>query len=131
MINISEATAIALHVMIYTANKDDSVHTLKEISSRFKVSENHLSKVLQRLVKADFLISEKGPGGGFKIVKGKENASLMDIYEVIEGKYIRKDCLFAAGSIQGCHCIMKPMVSTINDCFEDFMTKNKINDFKI
>lgn len=131
MIQFSEAAAIGLHVMIYIANNPDNVHSLKEIAEVFKISDNHLSKVLQRLVKAGYLVSTKGPKGGFSIVKEKKNAALMEIYEVIEGKYTRKNCLFASRHITSGCCIMKPLISSINETFENFMYNNKISDFKL
>lgn len=133
MINISEATAIGLHVMIYIANRKGEIVPLKEIAKVFSISENHLSKVLQRLVKSGFLVSVKGPRGGFSIVQGKENSSLMDIYEAIEGKYIRKDCLFSSRHITSCCCIMKPLISSINNTFEEFMknNSNSISNLKL
>lgn len=131
MINLSEATAIAIHSMIYIANRKDEVHSLKEISKYFGISSNHLSKVLQQLVKAQYLTSIKGPRGGFMICPGKENATLLDIYEVIEGKYIPKDCLFAYKHMQACCCIMKPLISSINDTFYDFMSGHKISELKL
>ena len=117
MFDISEATAIALHVMIYIANRKDKIIPLKEIAKTFSISENHLSKVLQRLVKSGFLISIKGPKGGFCIVEGKDKSSLMDIYEAIEGKYTRKDCLFSSRHMNSCCCIMRPLISSINNTF--------------
>lgn len=131
MINISEATAIGLHVAIYIANRKGKVVPLKEMASAFSVSENHLSKVLQRLVKSGIISSVKGPKGGFSIIDGKENSTLMDIYESIEGEYIRKDCLFASRHFTSCCCIMKPLISSINNTFEDFMKNNHLNDLKL
>ncbi len=131
MIELSEATAIAIHAMIYIANRKDEIISLKEISEHFDISPNHLSKVLQRLVKAGYLISVKGPKGGFQICSGKEEATLIDIYEVIEGKFIAKNCLFASKKINSCCCIMKPLLISINNTFIDFMSNHKINNVKL
>ena len=132
MIQLSEATAIAIHAMIYLANSDQKQpHSLKEIASVFCVSENHLSKVLQKLVKAGYIISTKGPKGGFLLLTGNENLTLMEIYETIEGKYHPKDCLFASKHITSCCCIMKPMIQSINNTFENFMNNNKISDLRL
>lgn len=131
MINISEATAIAIHAMIYMANRKDEVHSLKEIAGRFGISSNHLSKVLQQLVKNKYLISIKGPKGGFRINEGRENSTLLEIYETIEGKYIPKNCLFASKHLTGCCCIMKPLITSMNNTFIEFMTNNRINTMKL
>lgn len=131
MIELSEATAIAIHAMIYIVNKKNDIISLKEISEHFDISSNHLSKVLQRLVKAGYLESVKGPKGGFQIVSGKEGATLLDIYEVIEGKFIPKNCLFTSKKITNCCCIMKPLLTSINNTFFDFMSNHKINNVKL
>ncbi len=131
MIELSEATAIAIHAMIYIVNRKDDVISLREISEHFDISPNHLSKVLQRLVKTGYLLSVKGPKGGFQICSGKENAMLLDIYEVIEGKFIPKNCLFSSKKINSCCCIMKPLLTSINNTFVDFMSKHKISNIKL
>ncbi len=57
MIKMSEAMAIALHSMIYIANRENELCTVKDIAEKFSISENHLSKVLQRLCKVGFVKS--------------------------------------------------------------------------
>ncbi len=131
MIELSEAAAIAIHAMIYIANRKNDTVSLKEISEHFDISPNHLSKVLQRLVKAGYLISVKGPKGGFQVINGKEEATLLDIYEAIEGKFIPKNCLFSSKKNNSCCCIMKPLLTSINNTFVDFMSSHKINNIKL
>lgn len=131
MIQLSEATAIALHSMIYIVNRENNTVSLKEIAQKFKISENHLSKVLQRLVKAGFLTSAKGPKGGFQIIKEKTNSSFMDIYETIEGKSVKKTCLFSSKPQDCSSCIMGNMIHNINKEFSTYMTNHTITDFTI
>jgi len=130
IIKISEATAIALHSIIYICNKDEGTSSVKEISQKFKVSDNHLSKVLQRLVKAGYLISSKGPKGGFVINKEHEDATFWEIYEIIEGKSQHSGCLFANGPCQGDQCIMGGLTNKITTEFENYFKKTKISDFR-
>lgn len=129
MIKLSEATSIALHSMIYITNRENECVSLKEIAKKFKISENHLSKVLQRLVKAGFIESIKGPKGGFKIRSNKKNLSFMKIYETIEGKIQKQDCLFLGNSTSCSDCIMGNVIHKINDEFIDYMKTHKISDF--
>ncbi len=131
MIQISEAFAIALHSMIYLANKENEIVSLKEISEKFQISDNHLSKVLQRMVKAGYLTSVKGPKGGFKIVSSKKNASFMEIYEIIEGKTEPKSCLFSSKSKDCPNCVMGSLVHKINKEFKDYMYSHKISDMSL
>ncbi len=129
MFKISEATAIALHSMIYIVNQGGKVVSLKLIAEQFKVSEHHLSKVLQRLVKAGFLESVKGPRGGFKIASGKENTTFAQIYETIEGKMECSDCLFPSRVSNCKNCIMGDFLKKANRDFLNYMKSKKISDF--
>ena len=131
MIKISEATAIAIHAIIYIANREGEIISLKEIAEKFKISDNHLSKVLQRLVKEGYLNSSKGPKGGFTLVKEYKNASFLDIYEIFEGKLKKHSCLFNSKATSCEKCIMNDLVEKVNDEFVDYMKNNKISDFKL
>ena len=127
MIQISEASAIALHSTVYISIKEFA--SLKDIAERFDVSPNHLSKVLQTLVKAGYLTSSKGPAGGFKIAYGKENASFLEIYETIEGKNWQRSCLFHSKNKKYCSdCIMGDLINDINKKFKNYMESHTIKD---
>lgn len=127
MIQISEASAIALHSVVYISIKDFA--SLKDIAERFDVSSNHLSKVLQTLVKAGYLISSKGPAGGFRIAEGKEDTSFFEIYEAIEGKNWERSCLFHSKCGKYCsNCIMGDLVNGINRKFKNYMESHTIKD---
>ena len=129
MIKLSEGTAIALHSIVYINNKGEP-STVKEISTKFGISDNHLSKVLQRFVKEGILVSVKGPKGGFSIKDEYKNMSLMDVYEIFEGKFECRKCLFSSGDGKCKDCIMCNLVTEMNSKFEKYMNGTIIADFK-
>ncbi len=131
MILLSEATAIALHTMIYIVNRADRVVTLNEIAGTFKISPNHLSKILQRLTKYGYLTSIKGPRGGFKIVDKAKNLTFMKVYIAIEGKQKQRHCLFLSKSTKCQNCIMSGLIGKLNQDFYTYLTTKKISDFKL
>ena len=127
MIAFSEAAAIAVHAMIFLAAAEDRPHALKEISTAYAVSDNHLSKVLQKLVKAGLVESVKGPKGGYRLVPEKHSATLMEVYEAIDGAWKPRHCLFSGTRKTTCCCAMRPMLAAINKTFEDYMTGHTID----
>ena len=129
MIRLSEGTAIALHSIVYISNKGEPA-TVKEISTKFGISDNHLSKVLQRFVKEGILVSEKGPRGGFSLKEEYKNMSLMDVYEIFEGKFQCHRCLFSCGRGDCLECIMSDFVTKTDNSFVEYMNSKKISDFK-
>lgn len=84
LINISEATSIAIRSLVLIAKLDRSINATN-IAELGGFSKNHLSKVLQLLVKQGYLRSNRGPKGGFMLVKTPSSISLLDIYVLFEG----------------------------------------------
>ncbi len=85
ILNISEAATIAIHSMALIARNKELLNA-QEIAEVTGFSKNHISKVLQQLVKFNFLNSSRGPKGGFVLKRNPEEISLMEIYRAIEGE---------------------------------------------
>lgn len=85
ILNISEAATIAIHSMALIARRNDQINA-HEIAEVTGFSKNHISKVLQQLVRFNFLNSTRGPKGGFVLKRDPEEISLMEIYRAIEGE---------------------------------------------
>ena len=84
VIAISEAVSLGFHGMglLAASRKRMSAHEMAEILG---VSEAHLTKVFQRLVREGLVFSVRGPGGGFELKKPPEEISLLSVYHAIEG----------------------------------------------
>ena len=65
VLKISEACSIAIHAMLVLATNADKTLLARDIASILHVSESHLQKVLQRLVRSSLVSSVRGPNGGF------------------------------------------------------------------
>jgi Rrf2 family protein len=85
MFSLSEAASIGLHSMILVARSKDGLN-VNNIAETTGFSRHHVAKILQRLVKGGFLKSLRGPSGGFFLNIKSTDASLLEIYECIEGK---------------------------------------------
>ncbi len=82
--NISEAATIAIHSMALIAKSDSGLNAI-QISEMTGFSKNHISKVLQQLVKNGLLSSTRGPKGGFILKKQPEDINFFEIYKYIDG----------------------------------------------
>jgi DNA-binding IscR family transcriptional regulator len=61
ILKISEAASLALHTTVILAANPNRLVSTKKLASQLHASEAHLSKVLQRLEKADIVNSTRGP----------------------------------------------------------------------
>lgn len=57
----------------------------KDIAESCGVPSGHLLKILQQLVRAQILSSERGPAGGFVLRRPPGEITLLEIIEAIEG----------------------------------------------
>ncbi|MCX8084210.1 MAG: Rrf2 family transcriptional regulator [Calditerrivibrio sp.] len=91
---ITRASDYAIRVVTFFANAPkDRYYMRGDLSSECCIPDSFLGKLLQLLVKADILQSERGKKGGFKLKKAPDEISLYDIIVAIEGEIEINDCL--------------------------------------
>jgi Rrf2 family protein len=126
VLRISEAASLAFHAMSMLAEDPERMWQNKEIAGRFKISEAHLSKVLQRLTHAGLVTAVRGPRGGFKLIKAPAEITLLQIYEAIEGKLSRGQCLLGVPRCDRKFCILGGLLKTVNTEVDDYFKKTTL-----
>jgi Rrf2 family protein len=129
ILRISDAANLAIHAMAHIArSRGDVNHSVAEIASDQGVSEAHLSKVMQRLVKVGLLRSRRGPGGGFVLGREADKISLLEILEAMDGPMSdckcllgRKKCLFGG-------CALGALLTHVNHQVRVFMASRSLTD---
>lgn len=126
--SMSDAASIAIHSMVLIARADNGINAVKiaEISG---FSKNHISKVLQRMVKAGLLKSVRGPAGGFSLKVEPEAITLLNIYESIEGSLEVTDCPMAHEICGFDNCIMGNVVNKMTLEFRKFLNEQSLKDY--
>ena len=75
---ISASGEYAIQIMADLAGYDDFV-SLKDVAERQEISLKYAEKIVSKLLKAGFLLSERGKFGGYKLAKKPEECSVKDI----------------------------------------------------
>jgi Rrf2 family protein len=130
ILKISEACSLALHSLGLMAAFPDKLFTTHEIAETFQASEAHLSKVLQRLAKADLVNSTRGPHGGFSLSTNPENINLLQVYELIEGSLPDRYCLLNHQICNGSTCILGDLVENITKQARQYLSSTNLADLK-
>lgn len=128
ILKISDAASIALHAMIELAQNQDKLISVKEISAKFDVSANHLSKVMQRLNKAGLIDSIKGFNGGFRLAVKPEEVTFLEIYELFDGKLRTTNCILQKHDC-GDKCIFGDLIFSINNQVRERFERTKLSGF--
>jgi Rrf2 family protein len=128
-ISISEAASLAIHSMALIAAGDARLN-VNQIAGITGSSRNHLAKVLQMLVKYDFLVSNRGPKGGFGLKKPADEISLLEIYELMEGIIDRNHCGLHSSPCPFSECIFGGMTRQFTTDFIHYLQSKKLSDIK-
>lgn len=113
-LKISEAASIALHAMAFLAGAPKKLVTSREVIQTLKVSDAHLMKVLQRLVKGGLIKSIRGPRGGFLLNRPADKITLLEVYESIEGPLRFDNCLLGIPVCKDQQCILGRLIDNVN-----------------
>ena len=106
--------------------------TTKEIAEISGGSVNHLSKILQRLVKQGFIRSIRGPAGGFINNCIPENVSLYDIYVNIEGEIVETVCPLNRSKCPfNGNCIYHGIIGKMSADLKKYMKEKKFSEFEV
>jgi len=130
LINISEATTIAIHSLALIGREKRQLNA-SEISRITKFSKNHLAKVLQTLVKQGYLKSMRGPKGGFTLSYKPEDVTLLEIFEIFEGKITVDYC---SGHVDDCpfeNCIYGDILDDISTDFQKKFGNRRLSDVRM
>jgi Rrf2 family protein len=91
---ITRAADYAVRVMVHLSGLPPGANVRRpEIARATDVPHSFLSKVLQQLVQAGMISSQRGSGGGFRLAKASTEMSLLDVLEAIEGPTRLNACL--------------------------------------
>lgn len=126
---ISDAASLALHAMAMLAACQHNKLTVHEIASELDVSENHLSKVCQRLVKAGLVKSERGPKGGLDVAKDPREINFLQVYEAIEGPLVDSHCLLGRDACDPSDCILGGLMESINNEVREHFSQTTLDKF--
>ena len=130
LLKISDAAAIGIHSIAVFALNPNEVLTVGAIAEKLKVSEAHLSKVLQRLTKAGILESTRGPKGGFKLNETENEINLLNVYEAIEGSIDSSNCILNKNKCSATSCVMGDLVHKLSRDIKEYLSTMKISDLK-
>lgn len=94
----SRGIEYALRCLQLMAQNPAIPRTVVELCQEAQLPEHFTRKMLQPLVRAGYLKSNRGPGGGFLFAIPPEKITLKNVVEGIEGKTRQKYCLLGGSA---------------------------------
>jgi len=101
---ITRATEYAIRAILYLAKQPrGEIVYKKDICRTQDVTPAFLTKILQPLIKAGIVGSQRGVGGGFFLEKDPADVSLLDVVKAEEGTLYLNQCLTHEGACERDH----------------------------
>ena len=116
LLNSPEGQTIALHVCLWIADGDRAFRPSPKIAKELGFSYNHFAKVVQRLVHAGLLETERGPKGGIRLARDHKSIAMLDVYAAAGGEPLRPHrCLLDPKICAGRACALGHLIESEND----------------
>lgn len=96
-------TDLALRTLLYLAAQPGRA-TVNEVAEFFKISANHLGKVVHQLGRLGYVRNLRGPGGGIELLRDAACISVGEVVRDFEGRNVHLlDCVDTPGT-----CVIQP-----------------------
>ncbi|MEW6739929.1 MAG: Rrf2 family transcriptional regulator [Nitrospirota bacterium] len=89
---ITRETDYAIRCVLHLSEAPNDVIMVDEIAKAKSIPKSFLSKILQKLAKANIVKSYRGVKGGFQIAKAPREINLLDVIDAIEGPVAMNRC---------------------------------------
>jgi len=113
--------------MMYITKHGDRKISTREMAAFHNISDNHLAKVMQRLVHAGYVKSIRGPKGGFELARTAESISLSELYELFDGPVSSGSCLINGPVCSGGECVFGTLLSDLNTMVSNYMNSTHLS----
>ena len=97
-------TDYALRLLMLLAIEPNGLHTIEEVARRYRISRNHLMKVVQTLAQAGLVDSLRGRGGGLRLGRPAAAINLGTVVRATEDGFALVECFDRARNT----CIVAP-----------------------
>ena len=114
MLKLTRKLEYGLIALRHLRMKRNIISSSKEISQMYMIPREVLAKVLQKMVKLNYVEAVKGPSGGYKLRQSLDGLNLTQFIEEMEGPLGVVDCSMNIECNQMDNCNIRMPIKQIN-----------------
>ena len=117
---LTHYTDYSLRVLVYLSLKPGICVTITEIADYYKISRNHLVKVVNHLANAGYINTTRGKGGGLRLAHAPVDICIGDVVRKMEPNFNIVECFNPAGQ----YCEVEPLCAlkkTLGEAISSFL----------
>lgn len=123
-------TDYSLRVLLYLAHKPGQMVTISELADFYKISRNHLVKVVHNLGLNGFIVTSRGKHGGIKLARDMAELSIGEVVRTTEPDFDLLECFNREtdNCVVTNVCRLKGVLFQARDAFIDRLDKVTLED---
>ncbi|KPN13092.1 Rrf2 family transcriptional regulator [Bacillus australimaris] len=105
---LTNYTDFSLRVLIYLASRENNeLSNIQQIADVYRISKNHLTKVIYHLGKRGYVETIRGRNGGIRLGKSPESINIGEVVRYTEDDLVMVECFDPKKN----SCIISPICS--------------------
>jgi len=129
-LRLTSFTDYGLRVLMRMAGAPERPFTAAELADEFRVSRNHLAKVISALASSGYLETRRGGGGGAVLARPASDIRLGDVVAKLEADQALVECFATSGN--ACtltpRCRLKGRLAHAEAAFIDDLNRSTLAD---
>lgn len=101
---LTDYTDYTLRTLIYLGLHRERVVTIRDISDAYRISNNHLTKVVHHLGRSGLIRTVRGRGGGLRLAKEPRDINVGQVVRLTEPDFNLVECFDTTRN----HCVLAP-----------------------
>ncbi|MBU3261555.1 Rrf2 family transcriptional regulator [Roseovarius sp. PS-C2] len=130
---LTSFTDYGLRMLMRMASAPDRAFSTAELAEEFKLSRNHLTKIMQRLAQGGIVETRRGVSGGARLRRDPGEIRLGDVVRLLEQGQALVECFRPDGNnctIEGC-CRLKVRLRHAEARFIEDLNQSTLADIAL
>ncbi|GGO60310.1 transcriptional regulator, BadM/Rrf2 family [Roseovarius pacificus] len=130
---LTSFTDYGLRMLMRMASAPDRAYSTAELAEEFKLSRNHLTKIMQRLAQGGIVETRRGVSGGARLRRDPGEIRLGDVVRLLEQGQALVECFRPDGNnctIEGC-CRLKVRLRHAEASFIEDLNQSTLADIAL
>lgn len=127
---LTHYTDYSLRVLVYLTLKKNKSVTISEIADYYKISRNHLVKIVNNLANLGYITTVRGKGGGMHLAYSPEEINVGEVIRNVEPNFNIVECF--ADDHTDCRiepiCKLKNILQTATETFLSELDQYSLQD---